>query len=99
VAVLLLALVSVTPNGTATAAVLVSVPVAPAAIAAVTENVTEAPTGRLTVLLIEPLPDAGHVPPPEPEHVHVMELTPAGVVSVTDAPVTLDGPVLDTTTV
>jgi hypothetical protein len=99
VAALLPALVSVTPTGTATLAVLVNVPVAAAAIEALTENVTEAPTGRSTVLLIEPLPDAGQVPPPEPEHVHVIELTPAGIASVTDAPVTLDGPALETTTV
>jgi hypothetical protein len=99
VAVLLPALVSVTPNGTVTLAVFVNVPVAAGAIAALTENVTDAPTGRPTLLLIEPLPDAGQVPPPDPEHVHVIALTPAGIVSVTDAPVTADGPVLETTTV
>ncbi len=99
VAVLLAAFVSVTPGGTATVAVFVSVPVAPAAMGAVTVKVTEAPTGRSTALPIGPLPAAAQVPPPAPRHVHVIEVVPTGIVSVTVAPLTLDGPALVTTTV
>ena len=99
VAVLLAAFVSVTPSGAETVALLVNVPVAPAPMTAVIVKVTEAPTGRSTLLLIEPLPAAGQVPPPVPAHVHVIDVSPAGTLSVTDAPTTLDGPVLATTTV
>ena len=99
VAELFAAFVSVTPSGAATAAVLDNVPVEPAEIAAVTENVTDAPTGRSTVALIAPLPEAGHVPPPPPAHVQVIDVTPAGSASVTDAPVAVDGPVLVATIV
>ena len=93
------AFVSVTPGGTATLAVFVSVPVAPAEMATVIVKVAEAPTGRSTTPAIEPLPAAGQLPPPAPTQVQVIEAIPAGIVSVTVAPVTLDGPVLVTTTV
>ena len=99
VAELFAAFVSVTPSGAETAAVLLSVPVAPAAMAVVTVKVAEAPTGRSTLLLIDPLPDAGHTAPPVVAHVHVIVDTPAGIASVTDAPSTLAGPELVTTTV
>ena len=99
VAELLAEFVSVTPSGAATTAVLDNVPVEPAAITAVTVNVTDAPTDRLTVALIAPLPEAGHVPPPLPAHVHVIDVTPAGIASVTDAPVAVEGPRLVATIV
>ena len=99
VAALFATLVSVTPSGAATVAELVNEPVAEVEIAAVTVKVTEPPTGRLTLLLIEPLPDAGHVAPPAPVHVHVIDVTPEGIVSATVAPVTVDGPALVATIV
>ena len=82
-----------------TAAELVSEPVLLEAIASVTVKVAVAPTGRLTVELIEPLPEAVHDPPPVVAHVHVIDVTPAGIASVTEAPTTADGPALLTTTV
>jgi hypothetical protein len=84
---------SVTPPGTATVAVFTRLPVAAALIVALTVYVTLPPTGRLTVLLMLPLPLAGHVPPPAPAHVHVA-VKDAGNVSATVAPVTLLGPAL-----
>ena len=99
VAELLAPLVSVTPRGAATVAVLVNEPVAAAEIGAVTVNVAVAPTGRVTVVLIEPLPAAAQVPPPAPAQVQLIEVTPVGMVSLTAAPATSDGPRLVTTTV
>jgi hypothetical protein len=55
---------STTPAGAVAAAVLLIVPVAAALIAVVIENVAVAPTGRLTVVLIEPLPEAAAQPAP-----------------------------------
>jgi hypothetical protein len=99
VAELFAAFVSVTPKGAATEAVLVNVPVALAAITPVTVKVAVAPTGRSTLVLIDPLPEAAQVPPPAPAHVQVIEVMPAGIESVTAAPLTLDGPTLVTVTV
>jgi hypothetical protein len=67
--------------------------VAAALIVALTVYVTFPPTGRFTVLLMLPAPDAGHVPPPAPAHVQVA-VKDAGNVSATVAPVTLLGPAL-----
>ena len=84
---------SVAPAGTSTCAVLVIVP-AVAVTVAVTVNVTEAPTGRSTSSLMLPLPVAVQAPPPVAAQVHVAPARPAGMVSVTTAPVTADGPLL-----
>ena len=90
---------SVTPAGAATVAVLTSVPVAEADNVAVSVKVAVAPTGRLTAALMFPEPDAGHVPPPAPTHVHVAPVSAAGNVSATVAPVTALGPLFDATIV
>src|SRR5207245_1762580 len=52
------------------------------------------PLGRFTVSLMLPLPDAVHVPPPAPTHVHV-QVSDAGNVSATVAPVAVLGPAFD----
>jgi hypothetical protein len=86
---------SVTPDGTAIAAVLTRVPVAVATTVAEIVNVADAPTGRSTVVLMLPLPlPAAHDAPPLVTHVHVTPVSDAGIVSVTGAPVTADGPAL-----
>ena len=75
-----------------TAAVLISVPVAEPAIAQVAVNVAEPAAGRLTVLLILPLPFAVvQVLPPAPVQVQV-QASEAGKVSATVAPVTVSPP-------
>jgi hypothetical protein len=51
------------------------------------------PDGRFTVSAMLPLPEAVHVPPPAPTQVHV-QVSLAGKVSATVAPVTLLGPAL-----
>ena len=90
---------SVTPAGAAIVAVLTRLPVADALIVPVTVNVTEPPTGRLTVALMLPLPLAGQVAPPVAVQVQVTPVRAAGIVSVTVAAVTADGPVLVATIV
>src|SRR5215471_8860408 len=92
---------SVTPAGAVTVAVLTRLPVAPALMVSVTVKVTEPPTGRLTVSLMAPVPDAApQVPPLVPAHVQLRAVTPVGSGSATVAPVTALGPVaLLTTTV
>ncbi len=61
----------------------------------VTVYVTTLPTGRSTVASkTSSTPLGAHVPPPEPEQVHVMPVNAAGSVSVTVAPGASDGPVL-----
>jgi hypothetical protein len=99
VAVLFAAVGSVTPAGGAIVAMFTRTPVADAAIVPVTVNVTDAPTGRFTEALMLPLPLAGQVPPAVPLHVHVVPVNVAGIVSVTVAAVTADGPVLLATSV
>ncbi len=84
---------SLAPGGTSTWAVLVIVP-AVAVTVAVTVNVIDAPTGRSTSSLMLPTPAAAQVPPPLAVQLQVTAARPAGTVSVTTAPVTLDGPVL-----
>ena len=78
---------------------LARLPVAAAEIRPVTVKVTEAPTGRLTVVLMLPPPLAVHVPPAVPVHIHVTPLNDAGMVSVTVAAVAADGPLLAATIV
>ena len=41
---------------------------------------------------MSPLPDAGHVPPPVPVHVHATPVSVVGKVSVTVAPLASLGP-------
>ena len=53
---------------------------------------TLAPTGTVTGVLMWPLPDAGHAPPPVPVHVHVTPVSVVGNVSVTVAPLASLGP-------
>ena len=43
-------------------------------------------------VLMSPLPDAGHAPPPVPVHVHVTPVSVVGNVSVTVAPIASLGP-------
>ena len=91
---------SVTPDGAAIEAVLTRLPVAVATTVAVTVNVADAPTGMSTVVLMLPLPlPAAHDAPPLVEHVHVTPLNVAGIVSVTGAATTAEGPALPATIV
>lgn len=90
---------SVTPDGAAIEAVLVSDPLAPALIAAVSVYVAVPLTNKLTVSLMEPVPEAEQLEPADATHVHVAPERAAGSVSVTVAPVTADGPVFDATIV
>ena len=53
---------------------------------------TLAPTGTVTAVLMLPLPDAGHAPPPVAAHVHVTPVRVAGKASVTVAPLASLGP-------
>ena len=81
--------------GAATVAVLTSDPVAVADTVPVTVNVTVPAIARLTLALMLPLPDAaGHVEPAEAAQVHVTDVSAAGNVSVTVAPVMMDGPAM-----
>src|SRR5215831_6948636 len=90
-------LVSITEPGTVRLAVLVMLPVAPAAIAALTVNVTDPPLATVTLAAIGPLPLAGHDDEGElAAQVHDVNVTPAGGVSLTPSPVTSFGPAFDT---
>ena len=53
---------------------------------------TLAPTGTVTAVLMLPLPEAGHAPPPVAAHVHVTPVSVAGKASVTVAPLASLGP-------
>src|SRR6516164_4543790 len=102
VALLLAGLVSVTPAGAVTVAVLVRMPVAEGSIWTVKLKVTVALTGRSTVVARAPLPPRGPVttpPPVAPWDAQVAEVTPAGRGSDRAAPVTSLGPALLTTIV
>ena len=90
---------SVTPPGSAMAAVLTSVPVAAGEIVPVTVNVAVPLDSSVTDALIEPEPEAGHVDPDEAAHVHATPVRDAGIVSVTVAAVTVEGPAFVATTV
>jgi len=94
VALLLPGVASVTPAGTATVAVLLSDPVAPAAIAQLAVYVTLPPLGKPTVSLMLPDPDAVHVPPLAPTHVQE-QVNDAGNASATVEPGALLGPAFD----
>src|SRR6201999_2166664 len=84
---------SVTPPGAVTVAVLLSVPVAAGETVQLAVYVTLAPLGRLTVPLMLPEPAAVQVPPPAPTQVQV-QVSEAGNVSATVAPVAALGPAL-----
>ena len=100
VASLLAGVASVTPDGGTTVAVLTRVPVAEALTVAVTVNVTDAPTGRLTEALMLPEPlTAGHEPPPAAAHVHATPLNDTGIVSTTVAAGAAEGPAFEATIV
>src|SRR3954453_22957836 len=93
VAELLPGLGSVTLPGAVTVAVLVSRPLAAAEIVQLAVEVTLPPAGRLTVSLRFPEPEAVQVPPPAPMQVQA-QVSEAGKVSATVAPVALLGPAL-----
>lgn len=99
VAELLAALGSVIPAATATVALLASDPVAVDRIVAVRVNVAVPLGSRSTVVLMLPLPDAGHVDPAVAVQVHVAPVRLAGKVSVTVVPIAADGPAFDATIV
>src|SRR5262245_14283706 len=91
VAALLLRLLSVSPAGGVTVAVLTRVPVAVGLMLAEKEKVTLAPTGRSTLVLRAPVPLLGlpevMAPPPlAPTNVQASLVTPTGVASKTLAP-------------
>ena len=99
VAVLFAGVGSVTPAPTETVAVLANEPVAPGATVPLTVNVAVALTGRSTVALMLPLPDAGHAAPPVVVQVHVAPVSATGNVSVTLDAGAADGPALEATIV
>jgi len=96
VELLLLALVSVTPPGAVTLAVLVRVPT-PWAVP-VTVNVMDAFAGSVTASLMSPVPyvDDALAPTLVVAALHVGLANPVGNASVTVAPVTAAGPLLST---
>ena len=99
VAVLLPGVGSVTVPGSVMVAVLEIVPVAEAMTVAVIVKVAVPPGANVTAADMLPLPDAGQLEPALAEHVHVAPLSEAGIVSPTVAPVTVDGPGFEETTV
>ena len=99
--VLFVRLLSVTPLGGLTVAVLTRFPVAEARAVPVTLNTTElpAPAGTLIVaarLLPEPVPPLLTLAPPTMLEVQVTPVSVAGIVSATVAPTALLGPLLVT---
>ena len=80
------------PSGGSTCAELTSSPVAAGLTVPVAVKTTVAPTGTVTAVLMSPLPDAGHAPPPVPVHVHATPVSVAGKASVTVAPLASLGP-------
>ena len=99
VAELLPAIGSVTVPGAVMVAELINEPVAEASTVAFNVYVAVAPTARLMVSLMEPVPLAVHVAPAVATHVQVAPVKAAGSESATTAPVTADGPLLDATIV
>src|SRR2546422_701289 len=91
---------SVTPAGAVTVAVLIRWPVAEGATVPVTVNVAVPPASRFTVVEMLPLTGpAVQLEPAEATQVHEAPVNTAGNVSLTEAAVTLDGPLLVTTIV
>jgi hypothetical protein len=97
--VLFAAVGSVTPPGSATLAVFTRDPVALDEMAPVTVKVAVPLVSNVTGALIDPEPDAGHEDPAEATQVHVTLLSEAGMVSVTVAAVTVEGPAFEATIV
>ena len=90
---------SATVPGSEIVAVLEIVPVAEATTVPEMENVADPPGANVTAEETLPLPEAGHVEPAVAAHVHVTPLRLPGTVSATVAPVTVDGPGFEATTV
>jgi hypothetical protein len=84
-------------HGAAIVAVLEIVP-EPLAVA-VTVNVAVPPESSVTLALMLPLPLAGQLDPALALQVHVAPVSAAGKLSVTVAPVAVDGPAFDATMV
>src|SRR4051794_29432004 len=82
----------VRPVGGNTWAELTRSPVAAGLTVPVAVKITLAPTGTVTDVLMWPLPDVGHAPPPVLVHAHVTPVSIAGNVSVTEAPIASLGP-------
>jgi hypothetical protein len=99
VAVLLAPVGSLLPTGAVIVAEFTNEPVAVDKTVAFTVNVAVPARPRLTVALMLPLPDAGHVEPAVAAHVHVTPVRVAGMVSATVAPVITEGPALEATMV
>ncbi len=92
--------VSVTPTGAVTVAVLEIETVAEEATVPLATKVALLPVGRLTVVEILPEPEAeAQLPPGWATHVHETPVNVAGNVSVTEAPITSEGPPFVTTIV
>ena len=88
---------SMVPAAASTVAVFTSDPVADADSVAVSVNVATPPTGRSTVVSIEPVPEpVVHTPPDDPTQVQLAPISVLGTVSTTCAPTTVDGPALAT---
>jgi hypothetical protein len=96
VALLLPGTGSEAPAGTATAAVLLMLPTADGETVTISRKSTLEPTGRLTVWLMLPDPEAVQVAPPLGLQVQVAPSRVGGSVSVTTAPVMGSGPLLAT---
>jgi hypothetical protein len=99
VAVLSVVTESVVPTGAVIVAVLASEPVANEATVAVRVYVAVAPTARLMVSVMLPVPDAAHVAPAVATQDQVAELNEAGNVSAISAPTTAEGPLFEATMV
>ena len=95
VAVLSVGLVSVGSDGPLIVAVLAIEPVAEGRTVAVKVYVADDPAAKSMVSLIEPEPPDEQLAPADGEHVHDAPVNPAGSVSTTVAPVTLEGPAFD----
>src|SRR6478736_690236 len=80
------------PSGGSTWAEFTKTPVAAGSTVPVAVKTTVAPTGTFTVVLMLPLPDGEHAPPPVPAHVHVTPVSVVGKRSVTAAPIASLGP-------
>jgi hypothetical protein len=77
-------------------AMLLSVPVAFPSSVPMTVNIVLPPTSRSTDSLRSPDPFAAHEEPADAMQVHVMAVSSAGKVSMTEAPVTSFGPLFVT---
>ncbi len=97
VALLLAGVGSVTPTGAAMVAVLLRAP-APDTVP-LAMNVTDAPAGRFTVVLMFPAPLAAQLAPAVALQVQVTPPSAAGKLSTTVAPTTAVGPLLVATIV